>query len=611
MGRKNLNTGTDMVFNSSSISLTNAELSLLNKGLNFSPTSKPNQDNFDKGLDAFERRLQIQYHFYIVDGYTDINYTKEQVLIKTKSKWYPKHCNAKISNFVDRIRDVIKDNNKQIHKHNLNAIEKAAINTLRNKNVTIRPCDKGAGICVMDDSTYINKCYALLDNLQDYSRIEEDPTMDICRRANELLDDMVYRGIIKNSESAYIKDFKPRCPRFYGNPKIHKNGHPMRPIVSQINGPANHLSKLANNILEPSEKKIPFLLQDTMALLQYIVDFDLPEGALLVTLDVASLYTRIEWDEGIRFVADWYEETTNTVPRIYLEKLLSFILRNNAFTFNNHLYHQRTGTAMGSSFSVRYANIYMHKKWKQLTDTYPLKPLFTARLIDDIIIIWQHGRTELEAFYTHINNADVNIKFEMTYSESEVHFLDTIVYRSETGKIKTKGYTKPTDRQAYLHFQSAHPRHVKKAIPYSQALRLRRITTDDADYHRSLNKLEKVFINRGYKPKFIRTEMNKTEKFKQKDLIQYKMKIPMERVPLVIPFTPGLDDLRNKIRTLWEKKVLSDPILANIFREPPILAFTKGKALSDLLTNSAFPPPWKSQTELNSTARMLCELSME
>ena len=45
----------------------------------------------------------------------------------------------------------------------------------------------------------------------------------------------------------------------------------------------------------------------------------------------------------------------------------------------------------------------------------------------------------------------------------------------ESGKLQTDVYSKPTDTHQYLDFKSCHPAHVKKAIPYDQALRLKQV----------------------------------------------------------------------------------------------------------------------------------------
>ena len=88
-------------------------------------------------------------------------------------------------------------------------------------------------------------------------------------------------------------------------------------------------------------------------------------------MDVTSLYTNIPHEEGADWVSDFYGETIqfwhqykiNLAPidKQTLKKLILFILKNSTFEFNDHFYVQNYGTTMGASFSVRFANIYMHQ----------------------------------------------------------------------------------------------------------------------------------------------------------------------------------------------------------------------------------------------------------
>ena len=58
----------------------------------------------------------------------------------------------------------------------------------------------------------------------------------------------------------------------------------------------------------------------------------------------------------------------------------------------------------------------------------------------------------------------------------EINVLDTAVYKDFGGKLRTRIYRKPTDRQIFFHLKSEHPPALKKTIPYSQALRIRTTT---------------------------------------------------------------------------------------------------------------------------------------
>ena len=98
----------------------------------------------------------------------------------------------------------------------------------------------------------------------------------------------------------------------------------------------------------------------------------------------------------------------------------------------------------------------------------------------------------------------------------------------------TKVYTKPTDRQAYLHKKSAHPNHLKKSIPYGQALRLRRVCTETQDYDEASEALKSRLKERGYKEEEIVRQINEMKSRQREDLLQYKQKEPLKRIPFVL-----------------------------------------------------------------------------
>ena len=87
-------------------------------------------------------------------------------------------------------------------------------------------------------------------------------------------------------------------------------------------------------------------------------------------------------------------------------------------------------------------------------------------------MIWPHSVTELHSFLQALNQVNQSLKFTYDISPNQVHFLDVMIYKDNCGNLETGLYTKPTDPPLYLHFSSFHPKHQKKSIPYSQAIRL-------------------------------------------------------------------------------------------------------------------------------------------
>ena len=168
----------------------------------------------------------------------------------------------------------------------------------------------------------------------------------------------------------------------------------------------------------------------------------------------------------------------DTLPHnSYIIELLELVLTNNHSEFNGELYHQLSGTAMGTKLAPLYANLFMTKFEDKYVYTYPLQPQLWKWFIDDIFLIWPHGMNSLTKFIEHLNTVHPTIKFTSDISETRISFLDLTIYK-EQSKLYTRLYTKPTDRHMYLNYFSEHPMSLKKSIPYSQFLRLKKIHSE-------------------------------------------------------------------------------------------------------------------------------------
>ena len=89
------------------------------------------------------------------------------------------------------------------------------------------------------------------------------------------------------------------------------------------------------------------------------------------------------------------------------------------------------------------------------------------------------------------------IKFTAEYSKEEVDFLD-INIKLIDGELKTDLFVKPTDTHQFFLPNLVT---VKKELPYSQALRLNRICSDNEDFDKHCNDLGKWLMERGHNEK--------------------------------------------------------------------------------------------------------------
>ena len=127
---------------------------------------------------------------------------------------------------------------------------------------------------------------------------------------------------------------------------------------------------------------------------------------------------------------------------------------------------------MGTKVAPSFAKLFMADFEQRWVYTYPVQPSMCLRYIDDIFIVWEEGENSLSDFITHLNSCHTTIKFTSEQSTSRVNCLDTTVHIDENRKLYTNLYSKPTDSHNYLLYDSAHPQHTKRSLPYSQFRRL-------------------------------------------------------------------------------------------------------------------------------------------
>ena len=171
-------------------------------------------------------------------------------------------------------------------------------------------------------------------------------------------------------------------------------------------------------------------------------------------------------------------------------------------------------------------------------------------------------------------------------------FLDVSV-SLYNGTITTDLYTKPTDKHQYLLQSSCHPRHTKRAIPFSLALRLRRICSSDETFKLRTNELRTYLNKRGYNLSFLNQEIGRVNGIPRSDAIATKDTSDTNqpiRVPLVVAYNPALRSVSSIIHKHFNI-LSSSPRCANVFKATPLVAFRRTNNLSDLLVSAKLRNP--------------------
>lgn len=194
---------------------------------------------------------------------------------------------------------------------------------------------------------------------------------------------------------------------------------------------------------------------------------------MLCTIDVTDLYTMIPQVEGVlslKKMLDYFHlKQVDSLKVETIIRLSRFVMMNNYFSYDGQFYHQIRGGAMGSPLTLTIANCYMFFFERNIAKQISNSGGLYFRYIDDILLVVNWPERHLLKQVARWNEFDSNIELKAHVGTS-VHFLDLDVENNQ-GRLITKVYHKPSHEPYYLPFNSIHPMHMKKNIPFAMYLR--------------------------------------------------------------------------------------------------------------------------------------------
>ena len=336
-----------------------------------------NKAELGEDLGAFKRIIRLKWHFKEKEDIRDKN--KDINKFKIKSNWQPPKSDPLLENYLSLLeKEVMSVSPEGKNFSNLSPSERVSLNNLKcDRDIVMKEADKGSVVVVWDRGDYISEANRQLDDKQVYEEVEVDPTVELGKTINSKLKELreADPGIAEVTGYLQAKDTS-KLGRFYLLPKIHKGLDNVqgRPVISNCGTLTEHISEHLDHHLKQLVSQGTSYVKDTNHFLAKLSKLGkIPEGALLCTVDVVGLYPSIPHGEGLE---------------------ASLVLDNNYFEFNDKIYRQKLGTAIGIKFAPAYANLFMTLLEESLVDTSVEKPLIWMRYIDDIFFIWIHGEAK-------------------------------------------------------------------------------------------------------------------------------------------------------------------------------------------------------------------------
>ena len=127
----------------------------------------------------------------------------------------------------------------------------APVELKKDQERVILTADKGVAIVIMDKKEYQDKAKVLLEDQGTYQVLKTDPTGRLKSKMINLLKKIKSEGGIDDILYKKLYPTGAVKPKFYGLPKIHKDGVPLRPIVSSRGSITYEVAKELARILKP------------------------------------------------------------------------------------------------------------------------------------------------------------------------------------------------------------------------------------------------------------------------------------------------------------------------------------------------------------------------
>ena len=343
--------------------------------------------------------------------------------------------------------ELLDPRNRNEIKCNLPVEEIAAMKELiklqRDRVIMIKPCDKGAGILILDFNTYMKACYEHLlerhtnsdgEEIKYYEQVDDFAIQRSKNQIKQFLQEGLDAKIINKEEYCAMDPSNMNPAKFYANFKVHKphlknTAPPLRPIVSGSGSITENLGIYIDHHIKESATKHESYIQDTPDFLRKLNKINhgqkLPLNAMLVTMDVIGAYTNIPQEDGALCLKEAMDERVDqTVPSEFIAKMMEIILKHNLFEFHSQIWRQIFGTAMGIHPAPDYANIYLNRridrKIKKLFQKYGQNKLsLFLRFLDDIFSIFIGTTKELHSLFNEINNIHPTLKFTLAHTAVE------------------------------------------------------------------------------------------------------------------------------------------------------------------------------------------------
>ena len=141
----------------------------------------------------------------------------------------------------------------------------------RDRKIVVKPCDKGAGIILLNFEDYLKSCYEHLTSLQSedtpyYIQVNDIAIEEAKMAIRNIIDDALEKQIITKEEHKAMSAEEKNPGKFYCNFKVHKPHEtlpPPRPIISGSDSITENIARYVEHHISSIATDHATYIQDT------------------------------------------------------------------------------------------------------------------------------------------------------------------------------------------------------------------------------------------------------------------------------------------------------------------------------------------------------------
>jgi len=574
--------------------------------------SRPQEHDVTQARDAFIRNVRVRWQF----RYSQ-NKEFEPKFHVPNPTWQPQPASPAIEL---GIQEAVEEIDRQIGQ----ALSRAALSAPRHGNMNwtrvqrflkdnmllVKLTDKNLGLAVFTKEWYISEVTKMLTEGDTYYTV---PQLDVDKLHRKLIEKLDKWKLPPNMDKFVREKTRKQIPVFHGLPKVHKTPWSLRPIVPSHSWVTSCLSQVVDHLCRPILQKLPWVVDSSKQVINNLEAISTDsDDVWICTGDVVAFYTNIDSEDCARVVAAAFQHyfPKSRIHGQTLAQMIKFIMDHNYFSFQDQIWKQQGGLAMGTSCAPVLANIYAASFERHKIIGSPGALLYN-RFIDDILCIFKGNLERLTAFQKKVKLGSLVVKWDCSKLKNE--FLDIEILRIQNrlqpSHLATRLFRKPMNRFLYIPWSSAHPLHVKKAFVKAELIRFTIVSSQVEYFADARRQFYGNLRRRGYPPQMLDAWFTQVY-YSQRQIFLAPRKDAEDQAPLMLTgqYNPvweyiNVDQILRKALPAWSlERELPDSLTTSLIR-----SLKRTTSLGDLLSvwNKTTLHPTNTSAETLLTERGL------